>query len=107
MRGYGAGAHRILEAIHHGAPWWSVSRSASRASAEVTHAHPEGMAGAIAVAVAAAGAYRGLRGAKLLGFVIEATPEGETRDGLTRAAALPSTEPVGAVVGELGNGSQV
>src|SRR5438874_2505987 len=26
--GYGAGAHRILEAIHHGAPWWSVSRSA-------------------------------------------------------------------------------
>jgi ADP-ribosylglycohydrolase len=28
MRGYGSGAHRILEAIHHGAPWWSVSRSA-------------------------------------------------------------------------------
>jgi ADP-ribosylglycohydrolase len=27
-RGYGAGAHRILEAIHQGAPWWSVSRSA-------------------------------------------------------------------------------
>src|SRR5690348_2294068 len=27
-RGYGAGAHRILEAIHQGAPWWSVSRNA-------------------------------------------------------------------------------
>src|SRR5262249_38160806 len=28
MRGYGSGAYRILEAIHHGAPWWSVSRNA-------------------------------------------------------------------------------
>src|SRR5579884_2550114 len=79
-RGYGATSYRILEAIHHGAPWWTVSRNAfgregskgnggamrvaplgawfaedleavvheARASAEPTHAHYEGQAGAIA-----------------------------------------------------------
>jgi ADP-ribosylglycohydrolase len=139
MRGYGAGAHRILEAIHHGAPWWSVSRNAfgregskgnggamrvaplgvwfagdldelvrqAHASAEVTHAHAEGIAGTIAVAVAAAGAHRGLRGGELLRFVVEATPPGETCDGLSQAAALPPATSVDEAVARLGNGAQV
>lgn len=139
MRGYGSGAHRILEAIHQGAPWWSVSRNAfgregskgnggamraapvgawfaddldavvreSRASAEITHAHSEGMAGAIAVAVAAAGAFQGLRARELLELVCARTPEGETRDGVTRALALPASAPVHDAVRALGNGSDV
>jgi len=139
MRGYGGGAHRILEAIHHGAPWWSVSRNAfgregskgnggamrvapigawfaddldavvseARASAEVTHAHQEGMAGAIAVAVAAAGAQDGLCGTPLLELVCARTPDGETRDGLIRAAAMPPHTPVQDAVRVLGNGSNV
>jgi len=139
MRGYGSGAQRILEAIHHGAPWWSVSRSAfgregskgngaamrvaplgawfaddleatiseARASAEVTHAHAEGIAGAIAVAVAAAGAHRGLRGRELLDFVVASTPDGETREGITKAARLEASSPIDHAVKELGNGSNV
>ncbi len=63
-------------------------------SAEVTHAHPEGVAGAVAVAVAAAQAWR-LRGAdppsgpELLALVLPSVPPGQVADGLRRAQALP------------------
>jgi ADP-ribosylglycohydrolase len=139
LRGYGGGAHRILEAIHLGAPWRIASADAfggqgskgnggamraaplgawfaddldavvseARASAEVTHAHPEGIAGAIAVAVAAAGAHRGVRGAVLLELVWARTPDGETRDRLAIALALPPGTGVVEAVGLLGNGSDV
>ncbi|MCF4140323.1 ADP-ribosylglycohydrolase family protein [Streptomyces sp. Tue 6430] len=60
-------------------------------SAEVTHAHPEGIAGAVAVAVAAALSARGRLG---IAEVAALTPDSATRDGLTRAAGLPfTTEP--------------
>jgi ADP-ribosylglycohydrolase len=126
-RGYGGGAYRILEAVHKGVPWWSVSRSAfgregskgngaamrvaplgawfsddldaviaqARASAEVTHAHPEGQSGAIAVALASAHACRGLRGRELLEAVLAGTPDGETQDGVARAVQLSFEKPDG------------
>jgi ADP-ribosylglycohydrolase len=60
-------------------------------SAEVTHAHPEGQAGAVAVAVAAAWAAQAgelSRGEEMLETVIQWTPEGMTRTGLNRALKL-------------------
>ncbi|WP_033219466.1 ADP-ribosylglycohydrolase family protein [Kitasatospora phosalacinea] len=69
-------------------------------SAEVTHAHPEGVAGAVAVAVAAALAARGRTagggpaGAELLREVAARTPDGAIRAGVRAAAELsPDTEP--------------
>ncbi|WP_033825123.1 ADP-ribosylglycohydrolase family protein, partial [Kitasatospora sp. MBT63] len=81
-------------------------------SAEVTHAHPEGVAGAVAVAVAAALAARSRNrpapsGAELLAEVAGRTPAGPVRDGLRTAAGLPAdTEPWRAA-DVLGNGSRV
>jgi ADP-ribosylglycohydrolase len=56
-------------------------------SAEVTHAHPEASAGAIAVAVATA---LNVRGAPL-GTVVDRVPDGEVAAGLRRAAEIPFT----------------
>lgn len=82
-------------------------------SAGVTHAHREGIAGAIAIAVAAAMAWR-LRGkpkqeaaTELMEAVYERTPDGETRIGLARALQLPFTTWPRAAARVLGNGSQV
>ncbi|MFE3874154.1 ADP-ribosylglycohydrolase family protein [Kitasatospora sp. NPDC059146] len=88
-------------------------------SAEVTHAHPEGIAGAVAVALAAALAARGRggvgapapapapAGAAFLAEVAGRTPAGPVREGLSRAAELaPDTEPWRAA-DLLGNGQRV
>jgi len=83
---------------------------AARASARVTHAHPEGQAGAIAVALAAAWACANRdRGSarELLEFVASHTPEGDTRSGILRAVQLPDDTAVWDAVSELGNGIQV
>jgi ADP-ribosylglycohydrolase len=79
-------------------------------SAIVTHAHAEGRAGAIAVAIAAAGGWRcgqGDEGVDPLDLALEWTPEGETRAALERARALPLDAPVPEAVERLGNGSLV
>lgn len=105
--------------------------SESRASAEVTHAHPEGQAGAIAAALAAAyatrigamdassgeapsGAPRSASGPMdtsvrtgLFDFVLARTPSGETRDGIARAAEIPLTASVHRAASELGTGDAV
>ncbi len=63
----------------------------ARASADPTHAHPDGQAGAIAVAVAAAVAHNQRTcpdGQALLAAVIDRTPDGDTRGGLQKAARL-------------------
>jgi len=66
----------------------------ARRSAEVTHAHPEGIAGAVAVAAAAALAARtDRRGADLVAGVIEFVPEGAVREGLRRARDLGAVPP--------------
>jgi ADP-ribosylglycohydrolase len=80
----------------------------ARLSAEVTHAHPEGQAGAIAVAVAAAWAVRGAgEEGDLFATVLAHLPPGETRDGVACASGLARTGTVHKAVATLGNGSRV
>ncbi len=89
----------------------SLAAAQAGLSAAVTHAHPEGISGAMAVAVAAASACR-LRGQMDEGrTIIEAaltyTPPGETRRGIQQALELPLSAPVEEAVHRLGNGSRV
>jgi ADP-ribosylglycohydrolase len=85
----------------------------ARKSAEVTHAHAEGQAGAIAIALAAAFAWNERKklnentGTKLIEFVLEHTPEGETREGIRKALGLERSLSVQTAVSFLGNGSRV
>jgi ADP-ribosylglycohydrolase len=86
---------------------------AARASAEVTHAHPDGQAGAVAVALAASWAWNN-RGAiatsarrDLLDFVLAHTPDGDTRGGIARARALPEHASVQLAASALGTGARV
>ncbi|MFE0463848.1 ADP-ribosylglycohydrolase family protein [Kitasatospora sp. NPDC058965] len=78
-------------------------------SAQVTHAHPEGVAGAVAVAVAAALAARSRggaapAGAELLAGVAGLTPAGPVRDGVRAAAELPAATEPWRAADLLGNG---
>lgn len=83
----------------------------ARLSAEVTHFHPEGQAGAMAVAVAAAWASRwpgsGSSPRALFDVVLAHTPPGPTRDGVERARAWPLDTSPTAAAKELGSGQQV
>lgn len=85
----------------------------ARASAEVTHAHADGQAGAIAAALGAAYACRwradraALGAATLFEFVLARTPGSATREMIERAAALDAREPVEVAMGALGTGYQV
>lgn len=69
--------------------------SEARASAEVTHSHPEGIAGTIAVALAAAIVWQnrieGLEKTRAQTWqtMLAMTPRGETWDGIQKAAAMP------------------
>jgi ADP-ribosylglycohydrolase len=138
-RGYGRGAHQVLEAIYYGSPFRDAAQKlfegqgscgngggmraapigayfaddldavvthAAR-SAVPTHAHPDGAAGAIAVAVAAARVAAGERDARrLLDAVVARTPAGPTLEGIRRSLAMIGADPV-TVATELGNGSRV
>lgn len=82
-------------------------------SAEVTHAHPEGIAGAMAVALAAAYACR-LREEVaapdphgFLDLILPHVPESTVRAGIQRARDLPSDADISTAVAALGNGSRV
>jgi ADP-ribosylglycohydrolase len=85
----------------------------ARASAEVTHAHPDGQAGAVAVAIAAAVAWRMGTGAEprsgeaLLRAAFHHTPQGETRDGVAKALTIPLDDDPGTAAGALGSGFRV
>ncbi|MGP4110566.1 ADP-ribosylglycohydrolase family protein [Streptomyces sp. 4N509B] len=84
----------------------------ARLAAAVTHRHPEGVAGAVAVTLAAALAARlhatpPPPAADLLHQVADRTPASDTRDGLRRAAALPPDTTPGQAAAVLGNGSRV
>jgi len=99
-----------LGAYFAGSP--STAASEAAVSAKVTHAHAEGVAGAIAVAVAACQA----ASARLAGerpsarrfieAVAASTPDGAVRRGLHRALRMPSVSAAEAAY-ELGNGAQV
>ncbi|MCP5515689.1 MAG: ADP-ribosylglycohydrolase family protein [Verrucomicrobiales bacterium] len=85
----------------------------AEASATVTHTHPEGIAGTIAVAVAAAQSWRSrkedpsARAAHIFKAAMEFTPESQVRRGILIASQTPPTVPLAAVVKALGNGSRV
>ena len=130
-RGYGGGAHQLLQSYQRGIPWQlgapkmfggtgsygngaamrvaplgafladdleAVVEQAER-SAVVTHSHPEGVAGAVAVAVAAATAYKqsisgSLDAAGLFDEVLASTPSSVTRERVAEASQLdPNTLP--------------
>ncbi len=82
-------------------------------SAIVTHMHPEGIAGAIAVAIAAAVAWR-LRGkpaeqasVELFDEVHKHTPDGEVRRGIAHAFKIRHFEKAEGAARLLGNGSRI
>ncbi|MEZ6039120.1 MAG: ADP-ribosylglycohydrolase family protein [Planctomycetaceae bacterium] len=82
----------------------------ARLSAIVTHAHPDGQAGAIAVAVAAATAHDLHSTAdprQLLEAVIQYTPEGPTHSGLKEALETPLDYDVRTAAAKLGSGGKV
>lgn len=84
----------------------AVVEQAAR-SAAPTHAHPDGVAGAVAIAVAAARVFAGERDPRaLIDTVVARTPAGATRGGLQRVLGLFGAEPVTAAA-VLGNGSRV
>ena len=82
-------------------------------SAEVTHAHPDGQAGAIAVAVSAAVAWRWHQSGKtfppsdLLQAAFDLTPRGATRRGIELALTIPLNEWEFTAANELGDGSNI
>ncbi len=84
----------------------------ARASAEVTHGHVEGQAGAIAVALAAAHAWRTrsepvIDPRAMLAWVHAHTPESVVREGLAKALDLTSTATVGFAASVLGTGAYI
>ena len=140
MRGYGRGAHELLQGIAAGGHWSDLApalfggtgsygnggamrvapigayfgqdpeRAASQArlSALPTHAHPEGVAGAIAVAVATAWlvSHQQFDRDAFFAAVCDHTPRSETRDGIQAAYELrDATVPEAAAA--LGTGQRV
>ncbi len=77
-------------------------------SAVITHAHPEGQAGAMAVAVAAALAAQRLylSGQQFLQGILPLVPESLTRQGIQRAIDIPPDD-MRAASWKLGTGSKV
>jgi ADP-ribosylglycohydrolase len=145
-RGYGAGAHRLLEQVSAGFPWRDAAETVfsggsygngsamriaplagyfaedayadiahqARLSAGPTHAHPEGLAGAVAAAIAGAYAWkyregRAVESAKRAMFdvVLAHTPRSDVSRGITRAATLDFDLSIETVASQLGNGRKV
>jgi ADP-ribosylglycohydrolase len=82
----------------------------ARASAEITHAHEDGQAGAIAVASACAWALANRGGASKRGLLEHAfaqTPDGETRTGIAKALTLDDDASVVLAATVLGTGARV
>jgi len=84
----------------------------ARLSAEVTHAHAEGIAGAIAVATAAALAWQrrgatGALGPTWIAAIRDAVPPGYTRDAVAEALNVPPGATIVEAAQTLGNGSGV
>jgi len=82
-------------------------------SAEVTHAHPEGIAGAVAIAVGAAVAWQ-TRGEKItrgefIDRVLVHIPESEVRSRvkIARDTTLTAADPIEGIVSMVGNGGEV
>lgn len=144
IRGYGAGAHRLLGALREGADplveaekmfggsgsygngaamrvaplgaFFADDLTATCRNAELsarpTHTHLEGVAGAVAVAVAAALAHRegetGRQGrSSFIERVAGHVPDSETRAGIVKAAGIPFETPPEEVAQTLGSGEKI
>jgi ADP-ribosylglycohydrolase len=115
--GYGSygngGAMRVAPVGAYFADDMSRVVEQAQLSAEVTHAHPDGVAGAIAVAVAAAWAWQWNQAGRIadrtemLRTVLELTPKGATRKKLEVASNLSSDEWEFEVAELLGDGSEI
>ncbi len=85
----------------------------AKASSLVTHTHPEGVAGGVAVAVAAAMAWQlksdtnADRARRFFEEVLRHTPDSQVRRGILLASTTPPETPVPVVAKALGNGSLV
>ena len=81
----------------------------ARLSAEVTHAHADGISGAIATAVATAMIWRmpAFDPAAFFRTVLDLTPAGATADHIARAQDLPISYTIRTAAVALGNGSNV
>jgi ADP-ribosylglycohydrolase len=84
----------------------------ARRSAEVTHAHPEAVAGAVAVAVATALAWQlrdttEIDGRGYMNDILQFVPESQVRDGIKFARGMLEDSTLEEAVGVLGNGEQV
>ena len=82
-------------------------RAEALRSAAPTHAHPDGAAGAVAVAIAAALASQPSQRALRIADVVEWTPPSKTRDKLRRADELGLGFDVVAAGEELGTGANI
>ncbi len=82
-------------------------------SAVITHSHPEGIAGAVAVALASAEAWRcreaGTRPThgEFIGKVVKRLPQSEVRSKLARAQSMDSVSSLDFPVSVLGNGTEL
>jgi ADP-ribosylglycohydrolase len=141
-RGYGPSVHRKLRRIREdGTHWREVITSEEKSygngsamriaplgayfaddldkvvkqaalSAEVTHAHPEGIAGGIAIAVAAAYAWR-LRGSPpptrtaFLDMILPHVPDSEVREKIRHARILAPNASITLAASALGDGRYI
>jgi ADP-ribosylglycohydrolase len=86
---------------------YECARAASLSSLP-THDHPEGIAGAMAIAGGAWSIARAINNrTDFFESVLQVTPQGEVLNGLQRAKELPSTAPLGQAIQKLGNGMHV
>lgn len=104
--GNGAAMRAAPIGAHFASDLQRVITEATR-SAVVTHAHPDGQAGAVAVAVAAALCARGVSAGELLEETTRLVPAGATRDGLARAVTLSSAAGPEEAARLLGSGRRV
>jgi len=106
------GAMRVAPLGAYFADDLEVCVAAARDSSLVTHTHPEGVAGTIAVAVAAALAVR-LKDApadfapRFFTGILSLTPESRVRRGILLASQIPFEVSVPEAAKALGNGAQV
>lgn len=82
--------------------------SQAKLSAEITHAHEEAQAGAIAVATAAhLACYTSLESNALLEEVAALTPSSSTKNKIVKSLSLPPSYRIETIVHALGNGHQM
>lgn len=145
-RGYGAGAHQLLQGICAGGKWNELNRQLfggegsfgnggamrvapvagyfadedvdtilqqAEASAEITHSHPDGRVGAMAVALAGAWAWRRSSGQPfdgaehLLPWIHDLLPESQVRKGIEEAIGIELSADIRTAANFLGNGSRI